>query len=90
MKLIDGNEIKEITPELVAQLFCDMNEKEQAIFFNTVAEIASVWRGGSLAFQLQSITEDDGLTLAGRRAMQEIGEYSHWGITCKIIREVNQ
>ena len=25
-------------------------------------------------------TDDDGLSLAGRRVMQAIGEYSHWGI----------
>lgn len=65
-----------ISPEDVAAMFAGLCSDDQARFFNHVAEIASPW----LAFQLQSVTDEDGLTLAGRRVMQEIGEYSHWGL----------
>lgn len=78
-QIIIDNEIKEITPEIVAELFAHMGSDEQAIFFNHVAEIASKW-DSSFPFQLQGITDEDGLTLQGRRVMQEIGEYSHWGL----------
>lgn len=80
MKIIDGDTIKDITPEIVAELFAGLGSDEQARFFNHVAAVASVWKNGGLPMQLQWITEEDGLTLAGRRCMQYIGEYSHWGI----------
>lgn len=81
MEIIDGKEIKEITPELVAGLFAGMNSEEQARFFSHLAIISSDW---GFAMRLQYITDDDGLTLAGRRVMQSIGEYSHWGLVPKV------
>lgn len=77
MKIIDGDNIKEITPEIVARLFMGMDNGQQAEFFNRVAEIGTTW---NLVMQLQYITDDDGLTLGGRRVMQAIGDYSHWGL----------
>lgn len=68
------------TPEIVARLFCEMDSEGQARFFNEVAKISSVWGKGGLVMQLQYITDDDGLTLSGRRVMQYIGDYSHWGL----------
>ena len=68
-----------LTPQEVAKLFASMDSVQQAEFFNEIAAISSVWKN-SLCFQLQYITDEDGLTLAGRRVMQEIGEYSHWGL----------
>jgi len=84
MKLIKDDKITDATPNDVAEMFWDMNQKEQAAFFNHLDEISDY----HFPFQLQAITEDDGLTLAGRRVMQSIGEYSHWGITCKIMDEI--
>ena len=85
MKIIIGNKIKEITPEIVAELFASLGSDGQARFFNHVDVVASTWGGGGFAFQLQGITDDDGLTLAGRRVMQAIGDYSHWGLVQKCI-----
>lgn len=82
MKYIDGVTIKEITPEVVAELFANMRSDEQARFFNRVSEVASTW-GEGFPMQLQWVTDDDGLTLGGRRVMQSIGEYSHWGLVPK-------
>lgn len=82
-KILIDNVLSDITPEMVAELFAEMYADEQAAFFNHVAAISSTW-GGGMAMQLQSITDDDGLTLAGRRVMQAIGEYSHWGLVPQI------
>jgi hypothetical protein len=75
---------QEVTPEVLASLFAEMGSDDQARFYNHLAVQAEDW----FCFQLQAITEDDGLTLAGRRVMQKIGEYSHWGIVCKLEKEV--
>lgn len=80
-KILVDNKLVEITPEIVAELFADMYADEQARFFNHVAEVASSW---GLTMQLQYITNDDGLNLAGRRVMQGIGDYSHWGLVPKV------
>lgn len=86
--LIDGEKLLNMTPELVADMFACMDSGEQARFFNHVALIASAWRWGDMSMQLQYITDEDGLTLAGRRVMQQIGEYSHWGLTDRLGNEV--
>lgn len=82
MKIIDDDRVKEVTPEIVAEIFAGMGSDEQARFFNRVSEVASVW-GGGFPMQLQLVTDDDGLTLGGRRVMQHIGDYSHWGLVGK-------
>jgi len=82
-KIIVNNEIVNSTPELIAEMFCSLDSSEQAAFYNHIDEIASSWPGGySLPMQFQYITSEEGLTLAGRRVMQQIGEYSHWGLCC--------
>jgi len=82
VKVLLGDKFEEVTPDIVAEMFAVMDSEQQAQFFNRVAEVASHWRSGegSFAMQLQYITDEDGLTLAGRRVMQYIGEYSHWGL----------
>ncbi len=72
----------ELTPKDMANLFAELDASEQAEFFNEVANCASKW-SAPFCFQLQEITDDAGLTLAGRRVMQGIGEYSHWGLVPK-------
>jgi hypothetical protein len=85
-RIIDGDAIIAITPELIAELWCNLDASEQASFFNEVGHIASAWRAGGPEFQLQYITDDHGLNLAGRRVMQSIGDYSHWGLVPNITR----
>jgi len=86
VKIIRGNEIQNVTPKTVAEMFCNLDSHDQALFFNNVHAIASEWDGMGFDMQLQYITEDV-LTMGGRRVMQQIGEYSHWGLTCNDIRE---
>lgn len=85
MKIINGDRVKPITPELIAELFAGLGSDDQARFFNHIDKVASTWSNGGLPFQLQWVTDDDGLTLAGRRVMQYIGEYSHWGLVQKCV-----
>lgn len=72
-----------LLPEDVAALFWNMSSDEQARFFNYLDKIAEF----HFPFQLQNITDDDGLTLAGRRVMQHIGEYSHWGLAPRVVTD---
>lgn len=83
MKVIIDDKITDLTPEIMAEDFWCMSASEQARFYNHLDEIANF----RFPYQLQAITEEDGLTLAGRRVMQNIGEYSHWGIYCCIVRK---
>ncbi|MCP4342091.1 MAG: hypothetical protein GY799_25215 [Desulfobulbaceae bacterium] len=75
MKVIKDDRIIDLTPELVAAQFANMQSDDQARFFNHVATIVSTW-SRPMCFQLQSITDDENLTHAGREVMQQIGEYS--------------
>ena len=75
-RLLNGDTIRDITPQDVAELFASMNADDQAEFYNHIAKIASDW----LNMQAQYITDSEKLTLPGRRVMQTIGEYSHWGL----------
>ena len=80
-RVVTGEQLLPASPELIAEMFACLSSEEQARFFNHVDKVASTWSGGGFCFQLQYITDEDGLTLAGRRVMQQIGDYSHWGIT---------
>jgi hypothetical protein len=82
--ILDGDSIKDVTPEIVAELWCGMDDSQQAAFFNEVARIASPWWGGGVDMQLQYVTDNSVLSLQGRRVMQSIGEYSHWGLVPKV------
>ena len=79
MKVLINDKLLDLTPEILAEQFAGMDSSEQARFFNHVSAVSSVW-ARSFPFQLQYITDEDGLTLEGRRVMQYIGEYSHWGL----------
>ena len=76
MQLIKDNKVLELTPELIAELFSELDSENQAKFYNHLADLSKKW----LPMQLQYITDDDGLNLSGRRVMQAIGDYSHWGL----------
>lgn len=68
-----------VSPEKIAELFCDLDADEQARFYNHIDLVASKW-SSLFCFQLQAITDSPELTYAGRRVMDSIGEYSHWGL----------
>ena len=79
-KIIIDDTVQDVTPEIVAEVFAELDSEKQALFFNRVAEIASKWSWGGMGMQLQYVTDEDGLSLGGRRVMSEIGDYSHWGL----------
>lgn len=79
-KIIYEDTIISVTPEMVAELFAGMCDDDQAKFFNHVAKVATTWSNGGWPMQLQHVTDQSALNDGGRRVMQMIGEYSHWGI----------
>jgi hypothetical protein len=65
-----------LTPREIAQEFCSMDSKDQALFFNNVAQIVTEEWDGTFCFQLQAVTDEEVLTPAGRYVMSQIGDYS--------------
>ena len=65
----------ELTPENIADCFCDLHDNEQAFFFNRISEVVETW-GTSFCFQLQAIIDSKVLTNGGKDIMRQIGEYS--------------
>lgn len=62
----------EITPKDLANLWWEMDQKEQALFFNELACLS----GESIRFQLQYVTECNELNDEARKLMELIGVYS--------------
>ena len=65
----------DLTPEDLADIWCDLDSEQQAKFFNQVANISSQW-DRDFPWQMQHITDESCLTAAGRDIMKTIGEYS--------------
>lgn len=63
-----------LTPEELAKEFVGMSQDQQAIFFNEVANISSKW-SRDFCFQVQAIVNNSKLTVAGRKIMEQLGEY---------------
>lgn len=65
----------DLTPQELAQVWCNMPSQQQAAFFNEIADIADKWEG-EFCMQLQWITDEECLNDSGRAVMRQIGEYS--------------
>ena len=65
----------ELTPEDLADCFCELYADEQAIFFNRISELVEKW-DTSFCFQAHAIESSGKLTNNGRWIMSVIGEYS--------------
>ena len=57
----------------VAKCFWGLSSRQQAQFFNSLGDLDS----GAFAMQLQYIMDREELSDAGRRAMEQIGNYSN-------------
>lgn len=64
----------ELTPEDLADCFCELYADEQAVFFNRISELVEKW-DTSFNFQLQGIGNSGVLTKDGRIIMSMIGDY---------------
>jgi hypothetical protein len=62
-------------PAELAQAFCCMCSDDQAAFLNEVARQTENWPG-PFCFQLQAITDEEGLTPEARSIMRGFGEYA--------------
>lgn len=63
-------------PDELAFEFANMDDEQQAMFFNELAGIVSKWER-PFCFQLQYVTDHPELTDAGRSIMRAIGEYAY-------------
>lgn len=61
-----------LTPTELAEMFWSMPSNEQAHFFGHLANLS----GDKLAFQLQAVTDEPGLSDDARYLMHQIGQYS--------------
>ena len=66
----------EVTPELLAKWFADMDSGEQATFFNVLADEVAEW-DTPFSFQMDAIAAEKHLTNEARDIMRKIGEYSN-------------
>lgn len=64
-----------VTPEKLAELFCEMDESEMADFFNNIAIESKSWET-PFCNQMESLIRTGTLNESGRKIMQVIGEYS--------------
>lgn len=64
-----------ITPEQLAEEFCNLYEEGQSIFLNKVGEIFKNPKY-SLPMQLQYVTDCDVLNEDGRHVMRMFGDYA--------------
>ena len=66
----------DITPtsDELAFEFANMDDEQQAMFFNELARITAKWEK-PFCFQLQSLIDNPALTREGRSIMEQIGEY---------------
>jgi hypothetical protein len=62
------------TPDELAFEFSQMNDEQQAMFFNELADIVGKW-DGTFCFQMQFVRDNQALTQEGRNVMRQIGEY---------------
>jgi hypothetical protein len=64
-----------ITPEELAREFCEMDNVEQAEFFNEIAKIVKLEWSSNFCFQLQSIMDSGTLDEGGINIISQFGEY---------------
>lgn len=75
-KVIIDDCIVPMTPMLLAQIWCNMHNDEQAVFFNTAAEIPEQ-DGWNMDEQLCWVTTPSGgLNAKGRELMSDIGKWA--------------
>lgn len=75
-KLKQNTEVEiDISPEMVAELFCSMDCAEQAAFFNRIAEDVKTWPSCNFDLQLQYVVDTNLLTEDGKQIMRTIGSY---------------
>ena len=64
-----------LTPEELADRFCEFSSDEQARFFNEIGVITSKWVN-PFCFQMQRVSDSTQLSSHGIDVMRTIGEYA--------------
>ena len=58
----------------LAELFCNMDDEQQAKFFHVIALLTKQWNV-PFSFQMSAVSSHESLTDEARSIMQTIGEY---------------
>ncbi len=66
----------DVSAKEIAELFCDLNNGEQAEFFNEIYVISKKWVN-PFEFQLSEVCSSETLNKNGRKVMRLIGDYSN-------------
>lgn len=74
--VINGDRIVTLTPQIIAQMFWNMDSNEQAIFFDCLYSYSIE----SIAMQLQYVATTENLSYGARSVMRKIGEYADVGL----------
>lgn len=65
----------EFSGKEIGNMFCQLDEREQAEFFNEIAREAKSWEG-TFDFQMCQVSTHSKLSIDGRKIMKTIGDYS--------------
>ncbi len=66
--------VEDISPQELAELFCDMYADEQAVFFAEIASITAKWPGAGWCQQSCGIA--DKLNRAGRDVIKTLADHA--------------
>jgi len=69
----------ELSPEDIADCFCDLYNDEQAMFFNRIAEVTAIWNT-RFCIQVESIIDSNMLTKGGKKIILQLGEFDKGNI----------
>ncbi len=67
----------DISPEQLAEEFCNMSCHQQARFFNAVHEVTKDWTVVGFVMQLQGVIDSPEFTAEARSVMKLIGDYGN-------------
>lgn len=73
--------VKQVSAEIelhgkdIANMFCQLDEREQAEFFNAIAKEVKSW-DGTFDYQMCQVSIHSKLSIDGRKIMKTIGDYS--------------
>jgi hypothetical protein len=62
------------SPDELAFEFANMDDEQQAMFFNELARLTDKWEK-PFCFQLQMLVDNPALTRKGKSIMEQIGDY---------------
>lgn len=63
----------DLTPEQIAEAFCEIDATDQARFFNHVCNVSNDWGSGMFEKQMAAVSHNNALDTGGKSVMRIIG-----------------